>query len=179
MHGWRLVTALLGTSLLVGCAEPTAPVDAPRREGGRVVEFSYVALDGARVDSRTLRGRATVILLFTSYDVVSQMAARVASDVLHEHRPRINVLGVALEAPKYDVLIRAFGDSLGLGYPLAMADRGSLAGGGPFGPIVGIPTWVVLDPAGREVWRHVGPLRRAELRSALDLALKGRPKAGE
>lgn len=141
---------------MVGCgggvdAEPATPVRAgPQRA------FSYVGLDGTAVDTASTRGRVTVVLFFTSYDMMSQMVARRLEELRRQQKPRVNVLGIANEAPKYAPLVDAFKETLGLRYPVVMADPATLTGGGPFGEIRGVPTVVVLDRDGREVWRGEG-----------------------
>ena len=87
--------------------------------------------------------------------------------LLHTHRPRINVGGVALEAPKYAPLVEAFAVSLELDYPVAMADYATLGGRGAFGNVRGVPTIVVLDAEGREAWRREGVATARQIEEAL------------
>ncbi len=101
------------------------------------------------MSSNTLRGRATLVVLVTTYDVASQLMLRRVNQTLGSFVPRINAFGVVLEAASYAVLVPPFHKSLELQFPLVMADLGSLEGGGPFGPIEYVPTVVVLDQAGR------------------------------
>jgi hypothetical protein len=155
---------------MMACASAEAPEARAPEPHGDPVLFSYIAVDGSSLDSQGTRGRATVVLFFTSYDMASQMLARRLEELRRQHTPRINVIGVALEAPKYDLLVSAFGESLGLGYPLVMADRGTLSGRGPFGEVRGVPTVVVLNRQGREVWRRQGAPSNAELHEALAAA---------
>jgi hypothetical protein len=151
---WRVALLVLSIVACGGRSEPAgarAPVDrGPKRV------FSYVALDGTVVDDARTRGRATVVLFFASYDAMSQMMARRLEELRRQMVPRINVLAIATEAPKYAPLVEAFQETLALGYPVALADRGTLSGEGPFGVVRGTPTLVVLDRAGREVWRGEG-----------------------
>lgn len=75
-----------------------------------------------------------------------------------------------MEAPKYALLADAFRSSLRLDYPVAIADDETRAGSGPFGVVARVPTLVVLDATGREVWRKSGITPIAELESAVDRA---------
>jgi hypothetical protein len=74
---------------------------------------------------------------------------------------------VVLEAEDYAPLAATFGDALALTLPVAMADRATLAGEGPFGRIDRIPLLVVLAADGREASRHAGVLTRTEIETAL------------
>jgi hypothetical protein len=77
---------------------------------------------------------------------------------------------VVLESPDYAELAGAFRDSLGLTLPIAMADPPTLHGVGAFGPIPRVPTLVVLDRAGREVWRRPGVVTHGDIEKALATA---------
>jgi hypothetical protein len=74
-----------------------------------------------------------------------------------------------VEAPKYATLAAAWRGSLALSYPVAMADTLTLSGGGPFGAVSQVPTLVVLDRSGREVWRRSGVVETREIAAALAL----------
>jgi hypothetical protein len=146
-------------------SEPAAPVGAP-------IEFAFGTPDGGELSSEGTRGRATAILFLTTYDLASQLVAQRLESVVHSHVPRANAGAVVLEAPKYVALAEAYKSSLGLSYPVAMADTFTLTGGGPFGSINQVPTLVVLDRSGREVWRKTGVPEAREIDEAL--ALGGR-----
>jgi hypothetical protein len=55
-----------------------------------------------------------------------------------------------------------------------MADRATLSGHGAFGEIRGVPTLVVLNELGREIWRREGATTVAELEEALAMATRRR-----
>ena len=133
------------------------------------VEFAYGTTEGGEFTSDGTRGRATAVLFIASYDLASQLVAKRLDDVLHQHVPRANAGAVALETPEYAVMADTFRTSLHLGYPMAMADPPTLSGSGPFGKIASIPTLVVLDSDGREVWRKAGALSSKEIEQALAL----------
>jgi hypothetical protein len=109
----------------------------------------------------------TAILFATTFDLASQVEAARLNDLLHRHRPRINVGAVVLEPPKYALLADTFRTSLRLDYPVAIADDETRQGGGPFGRIARVPTLIVLDAAGHEVWRKSGVVALRELEDAL------------
>ena len=114
-----------------------------------------------------LKGRATVILFIATYGDASIVQARFAKKVLAEHAPRINVAAVFMEPIENRPLARIFRDAIGLPYPLAMADPAAIAGRGAFAGIDTVPSAVVLDNEGREVWRKVGVAHADELIRAL------------
>lgn len=122
------------------------------------------------VDSEALRGRVTLLLFIATFDMASQLMARLANELLHSYRPRINVAGVVMEAPMYASLKGTFKQTFELHYPIAMADFATLQGHGPVGEIVHIPTTIVMDPRGREARRFLGPASRAQLEVALKAA---------
>lgn len=158
---------------LVACAcKPTPePIDTPREDPGSLpVSFAYGTTEGQELSSATTRGRATAILFVTTYDLASQLVAQRLEQVLHAHVPRANAGAVVLEPPKYAELAAAYRASLALSYPVAMADGLTLSGGGPFGAITQVPTLVVLDRSGREVWRKAGVPETREIEQALALA---------
>src|SRR5690606_35375870 len=118
--------------------------DAPR--GGRdVLEFAFPSVDGTPIASSALLGRVSVLLFVTTFDVASQAQARRLEDLYRTHAPRLNALGVVVEAPRYADLARTFRDSLGLSYPLAMADRTVLESHSVFRQVQAVPAWIFLD----------------------------------
>ena len=51
---------------------------------------------------------------------------------------------------------------------MAVADETTTAGGGPFGDVTAVPVTVILDRAGRIVWRVAGRVVKAdEMRATL------------
>jgi hypothetical protein len=155
---------------LSACAGGTEPVHAPENEAhGDVIDFAYGTTEGGELSSATTRGRATAVLFVTTYDLASQLMAERLEAAVRTHTPRANAGVVVLEAPKYAVMAEAFRTTLGLTYPVAMADADTLSGGGPFGHVGRVPSLVVLDYEGREVFRHSGAVEPKELERALAL----------
>lgn len=146
----------------------STPSSPTQREAA--VEFSFPAVDGEPVTSESTRGRVTVLLFLTTYDLASQLVASQLADVARGFTPRINVAAVALEPPRYAELLPAYRESLSLPYPVVMADFQTQSGEGPFGAIGNVPTLVILDREGRETWRHLGPVSVAEIERRLKSA---------
>ncbi len=163
-----LVT-LMSLAPLTGCATPRAePVSAPRAApSGPPIEFSFSSIDEREVSSSALRGRATVIAFLTTYATPSTVQARYLKKVVADHVPRVNAALVFYEQIENRPLVRIFRDALGLAVPTAMADTESIAGRGPFKGLDTVPSVVVLDAAGREVFRKVGVADANELHRAL------------
>jgi hypothetical protein len=149
---------ILPVILLVSACGPAAVPRPPESTPlGAPIEFAFGTPDGGELSSTTTRGRATAILFVTTYDLASQVVAERLERVLHTHVPRANAGVVVLEPPKYAELAEAYKASLGL----------TLTGGGPFGRVEQVPTLVVLDRSGREIWRKSGVPDAREIDEAL------------
>jgi hypothetical protein len=138
--------------------------------GSPPLEFRFAGIEGDDVTHGSTRGRATVLLFLTTYDLASQVVARELSEIVVRFTPRINAAAIVLEAPRYAELVPAYRASLGLSFPVVMVDHATGEGRGPFGQIRQVPTLVVLDREGREVWRHAGPTTAGAIESALGRA---------
>lgn len=112
------------------------------------------------------------MLFVATFDLASQGMARTLNDLARFHRPRINVLAVTLEAPKYAMFAETFRSSLGLSYPVAIADQKTRSGRGAFGATVAVPTLVVLDQQGRPVFSQAGAVAKEKIREVLIEARK-------
>jgi hypothetical protein len=168
--------AVLGALVLssAACTHERAPPEAPPRadvraatQRGPVVHFSFETLDGKTFSTESAAGRLTVVGFVTTYDFASQAEARHLSAVLRRHTPRVNVGLLVLEQPDNRPLVDAFATTLGLPYPVAMADAATIAGQGPFAGLHHVPSVVILDKSGREAWRHVGLVEEHEIHAAL------------
>jgi hypothetical protein len=167
----RLGVALLAcvsSGLSLACvaeAPPEDPSAAPKV--GQRIDFAYETLDGRPLGTATLAGRFSVIGFATTYDLPSQAQARYLNAVLRRHTPRVNVALLILEPEDNRPLVDAFVSTLKLPYPVAFADPPTIAGRGPFGGLHHVPSVVVIDPQGREAWRHLGLADEETIRAAL------------
>lgn len=165
----RRALLMLGVSASAGLAlacSKDAGADRPRAASG--VTYSFGAPDGRVIDERAMRGRVTVLLFATTFDIASQEQAR-RLDVIHRtYEPRLNVLCVMLEPPRNIELVRTFRQMLELSYEVVMAGPELLGGQGPFGDVRAVPSWVVLDRRGELVAAHAGPLTDRDLRRLVD-----------
>lgn len=160
---------LCAVGFVAACAADTPPAEAPLVRG-EPLGFVFGTADGEVLTSEKVRGRVTVLLFLTTFDLSSQVQAKYLEDLHRSHAPRFNAVAVVMEPPKNAELVRSFGEVLGLSYPVALADEGTLNGAGPFGAITSVPTWIVLDRDVRAVFAAAGALRPRELEKKLRLA---------
>jgi hypothetical protein len=168
----QLLPLLAAALVAVACssAPPRAPGSSAHR--GKPVEFLYGTPTGETLSSANTRGRVTVLLFVTTFDLPSQLMAKRLDVVARRHRPRVNAGAIALEAPNNAPLVEVFRTSLGLGYPVGLTNRTLLDEKGPFGAIDQVPVLVVLDSRGVEVARAEGVVSEAELDAALTHAAR-------
>lgn len=164
--------ALLLAPLLAACAPPprasTAAPPKPAPPRGPVLEFSFESLDERPVSHAVLQGRASFLVFLATYGNDSLVQARFARKVFLEHVPRINAAAVFLEPVENRPLVRVFRDSADLPFPTAMGDADAIAGRGPFEGLGAVPSVLVMDPLGREVWRKIGGAPAGDIHRALN-----------
>lgn len=170
-----LALAALPLALVWACGGGDAGGEGPKAPAGvtdvaTMRDFHYESLDDREVSSPALRGRATIVTFVASYGDASLLQMRFVQKVHGEHAPRINAAAIFLEPLENRPLARVFCESLGLKFPAAMADADTIQGKGAFAGIDTVPSTVVLDARGREVWRKVGVAHPDELRDALKRA---------
>jgi len=162
----------LVVALALACAsepEPTAPTTPAR---SAPIVFAYGTPRGEEVGSATTRGRVTALLFVTTFDLPSQLMARRLEEVTKRHRPRVNAVAVALEAPNSAPLVEVFRSTLGLSYPVALESSGAIDHDGPFGTLDRVPTLIVLDARGREVAREAGVVPAEDIDALLERAAR-------
>jgi len=170
MGAFRPWAALAALALAAcGGAQPpeAQPPPAAAKVTGPVLAFSYESLSGAPLSTDSLRGRISVIGFVTTYDIASQAQVRFLSTLLRNHAPRLNVALLVLEQPENKPMVDAFAASLGIDYPVALADAATIAGTGPFAGLHHVPSVIVLDRQGREAWRHIGLIDTSSLDQAV------------
>jgi hypothetical protein len=169
--------ALSLATLWFGCASgggdvgtgpgPAAPpVEVLPPPGPRPL-FAYETLDGRELSTDSLLGRFSVLGFAASYDLASQAQVRFLTGLLRDHSPRINVALLVLEAPENRPLVEAYVSTLKLPYPVALADASTIAGEGPFSGMHHVPGIIIIDPQGREVFRHAGLMTQEALEQLL------------
>lgn len=143
--------------LAVTAAAPTGPVRS----------FAFRTIAGSAVTSEGYKGRMTLVGFAATYDMGSHAQARFINEVVFKHTPRINALLLVLEPPNHRPLVEAFASSLDLRYDVVHADEATTAGNGPFKGLHHVPSVVLLDRDGREVWRNLGLITADKLSEAI------------
>ncbi len=152
-------------------ASPTSSAVTPVgtvEVSGAPVSFRYPNVLGGDLASEDLRGRVSVLLLMTTYDVPSQAEVAFLTRLHKEHVPRINAALIVLEPPESRDIVREYVRALAVDYPVGMADAATIAGRGPFESLQHVPSVVILDRQGKERFRHLGPMRYADLKAAVN-----------
>ena len=158
-----VLTVLVLAAACQRVSEPPADGESAAETRGRVQRYEFGTTDGEEFSAESMRGRVTVLVFVTTFDLASQVAAKQLNQALHSHRPRINAGAVVLEAAKYAPLADVFRSALELSYPVALADLPTLAQNSTLGEVRSVPTVIVFDAQGREVFRRSGAFTSAEL----------------
>lgn len=160
---------IAGAGLACVPAEPLPPDVPPAPPpSSPPVEFGYPTTGGGRLTSVELRGRFAVIALVTTYDLASQAQLKVLGLLARNHAPRINVAAIALEPVENAPLVEAYATGLRLPFPIALADERTVEGRGPFEGLRHVPSIVILDRDGREVFRHIGAMDEKPIHAELE-----------
>lgn len=179
----RGVGAWLAVFLAACSATESAPPRDPSETGpepsalppdpSTTVRFRYPKIGGGELTSDELRGRVTLVLLVTTYDVASHAEARFIEELLHETKPRINAVIIALEHAENLPLIEAFARTLKLDAPIVLGDAAAIRGEGAFPGLKHVPSIVIIDPQGHERFRHVGFAKKEAIAEALERVQSG------
>ena len=162
---------------LMACSstQEAKPEEEPRL-GSKVItptgtaperRFAFVTVEGRYVTHRTFRGRMTVVALATTYDTASLAQIRFLESLVRTHTPRINALLLLLDPAENQPLLQTFASALDLSFPVALPDDATREGEGAFPGLHHVPSVVILDRKGREVWRKLGLSDNRELAGAL------------
>lgn len=161
-------------ALLAACSATKAPAPAPpgvsvaAAATASPVDFDFDSIDERPVSARATRGKPTVITFVTTSSLPSQAQVDFLVAMAKNDGERVNYAVVAVEPGESRELVEVYGRALGTPFPVAMADSTTLAGGGAFGDVSGVPVTVVLDRSGRIAWRADGRVARSdELRGVL------------
>lgn len=160
-----LVALAAAACVEAGPPPPLAPTLTP---GSPPVQFEYETCDGGALTASSLRGRFTVLAFVATYDLVSQAQVKVLRLVLRDHAPRVNVAALIIGPPENRPIDLAFGQSLAVPFPVALAGLGALEGRGPFAGVNAVPSVILLDPEGRIALRHKGPMDEGALHAELN-----------
>jgi Redoxin len=155
--------------MLVACK--SASQDAPATIGTTAPitaiapAFSFDSLDARPVSSDAFRGKTTVISFITTWDIGSQAQVVYLTKMADNDGESTNYAIVAMQDATGRELVEQYAKVLHVNFPVAMGDPAMLTGGGPLGDVHQVPTTVILDAAGRVVYRSAGVLKSEELRA--------------
>jgi len=168
-----LVGCLAISGALAGCGpkQPEGPAVGVSTKDGtplpspeKATHYVFDALDERPVSSAANHGKPTVIAFVTTGDLIGQAQVSYLVHMAKNDGDRVNYAVVALHPRKEIVLVEAYCKTLGVDFPVALADLAATNAAGPFGEIPAVPTVVVLDREGRIVWKHTGLAKNDEIR---------------
>ncbi len=131
----------------------------------RPLTFVFESIDERPFSSTAMRGKPAVITFVTTGDLVGQAQVDFLVAMAKTDPDDVNYGLVALHPRKELPLVQAYATTLGVSFPVAIADASAMNDAGPFGEIPAVPTTVVLGRDGRLVWKHTGLAKSDELRA--------------
>jgi thiol-disulfide isomerase/thioredoxin len=136
---------------------------------GRALAFDVVDTDGRHHRLADYRGKWVVVNFWATWcaPCIKEIPEFVE---FQRANAQAVVLGVALDVDDA-AKTKQFAKKVGLTYPLVLGDDGTEK---QFGPVKGLPTTIVFDPAGRRAWARTGTVTRKSLEDAI--ASASRPK---
>lgn len=168
----RRAAGLLFLLASSACAAKTSgpPVGISSKNDGTLTPidkatlYDFDSLDQRPVSSIAFRGKPSVIVFVTTGDLVGQAQVDYLVRMAANDGERVNYAMVAIHPRKEAVLVDAYRKTLGVEFPVALAEAGATNASGPFGEIAAVPTVVVLDRDGRISWKHTGLAKNDEIR---------------
>ncbi|MFO0739413.1 MAG: TlpA disulfide reductase family protein [Labilithrix sp.] len=172
---WRtLLPAALVVTALNGACGPkegegppvgvSSKAGAPLEKVDKETVFTFDSLDERPVSSESMRGKPAVIVFVTTGDIVGQAQVSYLVHMAKNDGDRVFYAMVAVHPRKEAILVETYKQTLGVDFPVALADAAVASDKGPFGEIPAVPTVVILDRFGRMVWKHTGLAKNEELR---------------
>jgi thiol-disulfide isomerase/thioredoxin len=127
--------------------------------------FSFDSLDARPVTSDAMRGKTSVLVFITTWDVASQAEVTFLVKMAEHDGGSVNYAIVALQEPEARELVEQYARVMKVTFPVAMGDTAMLTTAGPLGDVGKVPTVVILDDTGRVVYRSSGVINSGELRA--------------
>jgi peroxiredoxin len=136
-------------------APPADPVQRVLAGLRQAPAFQVRTLEGRTLDLAALTARGPLVIDFWATWCKPCVASLPALQALHERlAPRgVTVLGVSIDGPRNYSRVRPFVNKLGLTYPVAIDEDGTLA---ERFQVVGVPTTVVIGPDRRIALTRTG-----------------------
>jgi thiol-disulfide isomerase/thioredoxin len=132
------------------------------------MSFAFDSLDDRPVSSEVSRGKPAVLAFVTTGSLPAQAQVDFLVTMSRNDGDKVFYAVVSLDPRENRELVEIYRKSLGIKFPVAMADEATLAGAGPFGDVSTVPVTILLDRLGRMVWRVDGRVVKSdELRDAM------------
>lgn len=162
-----LATALPACGGSSGAKPPETPGVSAIPASGPVA-FAFDSLDDRPVSSDVARGKPAVLSFVTTGSLPSQAQVDFLVTMSAHDGDRVFYAVVSLDPNENRELVEIYRKSLGVKFPMAMADEATRDGAGPFGDVTTVPVTILLDRLGRVVWRVDGRVAKSdELRHAM------------
>ena len=174
---WNRIAALLIAGLLLGSAwamwgashGTVNPGSGRPQPGAQAPAWRLSLQDGSLLTQNDARGKVTVLNFWAPWcsTCKDNLPFLQATWEAYQEQPVLFV-GAAYRSNPSDVAAETA--ALGLSYPIGLDanDRMARAYG-----ITGVPETFILDPEGRVVYVHIGPISAAQLTAELDALLAG------
>lgn len=162
--GLRLVGAV-GLALALatpGCGGGASQRGSDRGAGrldGRSLSLTLTLVDGGEL---IVPRRPTVLHFFATWSLASQGDVGELIDLHAARGDRVDVIGIGLDPDGYQ-LIAPWKRASEVTYLVAESTPAMREGKSPVGPILQVPTTLILDARGRVLHRIERPLRPGEL----------------
>jgi hypothetical protein len=164
----KAIAAIFAASMLAGCGAAGAAGAGAGGHPGAPVTFFFDSLDDRPVSTESTRGQPTLLAFITTSSLPAQAQVDFLVAMARHDADRVHYVAVILADPSGRELAELYRKALGIPFPMALADASTLAGAGAFGDVQSVPVTVILDRAGRVVWRRDGRVVKSdELRGVL------------
>ena len=161
-----MIESLLAVALLfvAACAGslggPTTPV----------LDLKVTNEQGRSLELAELRGRPSVLFLFTTYDATSQLALTPLI-LASQTEDRVTFIGIAVQ-PDARLFLGQFKKFLEIPFALYIDDTGALLQGtSALGKVPGVPAYVALDAEGHVRKTFFGVAKKDAIEELVDSAL--------
>jgi peroxiredoxin len=135
-----------------------------------VLDLTVRNEQGRSLELAQLRGRPSLLFLFTTYDTLSQLALTplIAANQADD---RVTFIGIAVQ-PDASLFLGEFKKALDIPFALYIDDSAALLQGKTvLGKVPGVPAYVALDAAGHIKKTFFGVAKKAQIEELVDSAL--------
>lgn len=146
-------------------------------KGSKIKDATFKTLNQNKtIRLSSLRGKVVFVNFFTTWCPSCKQEIPHLEGLYRKLNPKgVEVLGVSLDDKPAEKVLD-FVNKMGISYPVAMPDKGTMDG---FGMVTMIPTTFIIGPSGEVVERLVGPYPQETLEGFALRILKGEnQKAG-